>query len=74
MYLFFKLDETIYPIADDETFVLNLLKKQHLLLVQGSAFHCPDQQHFRMVFLPDKDLLAEAINRLSKFLAEYRQN
>ena len=74
MYLFFKLDEAIYPIANDETFVLNLLKKQHLLLVQGSAFHCPDQQHFRIVFLPDKDLLAEAINRLSEFLAEYRQN
>lgn len=74
MYLFFKLDETMYPIADDETFVLNLLKTQHLLLVQGSAFHCSDQQHFRIVFLPDKDLLTEAVNRLSEFLAEYRRN
>ena len=40
MYLFFKLDPSIYPVDDDESFVLELLKQQHLLLVQGSAFAC----------------------------------
>ncbi len=74
MYLFFKLDPIMYPISDDEEFVLNLLKAKHLLLVQGSAFNCIDKQHFRIVFLPDKDLLTEAITRLEDFLSEYRQS
>ena len=73
MYLFFKLDPRVYPIIDDEEFVLNLLKAKHLLLVQGSAFNCKDKQHFRIVFLPDKDLLTEAITRLAEYLNEYRQ-
>ena len=73
MYLFFKLDPTLYPIENDEMFVLELLKEQRLLIVQGSAFNCQDTQHFRIVFLPDKDLLVEAIARLANFLLAYRQ-
>jgi alanine-synthesizing transaminase len=71
MYLFFKLDPNVYPIKDDENFVLELLKEKKLLLVQGSAFHCPDTQHFRFVFLPDVDLLKDAVERLSSFLSTY---
>ncbi|MDC0173284.1 pyridoxal phosphate-dependent aminotransferase [Gammaproteobacteria bacterium] len=73
MYLFFELDPAIYPIENDEMFVLELLKQQHLLIVQGSAFNCQDTQHFRIVFLPDKNQLAEAIARLANFLLSYRQ-
>ena len=73
LYLFFKLDPSIYPIENDEKFVLALLKQQHLLIVQGSAFNCIDTQHFRIVFLPDRDLLVDAITRLSSFLLTYRQ-
>ena len=73
MYLFFKLDPAVYPIENDEMFVLELLKQQHLLIVQGSAFNYHDTQHFRIVFLPDKNQLAEAIARLASFLLAYRQ-
>lgn len=72
MYLFPKLDPDMYPITDDEELVLNLLKEEHMLLVQGSAFNWQDKQHFRIVFLPDKDHLIEAIGRLSQFLARMR--
>ena len=72
MYLFPKLDPNIYPIADDEQMVLNLLKEEHMLLVQGTAFNWHDKQHFRIVFLPDKDHLVEAIGRFSQFLARMR--
>jgi len=74
MYLFFKLDPKVYPINDDENFVLELLKKEHLLIVQGSAFTCQDTQHFRIVFLPDQDTLIKAIERLSTFLLSYTAN
>jgi alanine-synthesizing transaminase len=71
MYLFFKLDESVYPVDDDEKFVLELLKKERLLIVQGSAFACKDTQHFRIVFLPDQDMLIRAMERLSNFLLSY---
>ena len=71
MYLFFKLDPAVYPIDNDESFVLELLKEEHLLIVQGSAFTCQDTQHFRVVFLPDQDTLIKAIGRLSNFLLSY---
>jgi alanine-synthesizing transaminase len=71
MYLFFKLDESVYPVDNDENFVLELLKKERLLIVQGSAFACKDTQHFRIVFLPDQDMLIRAMERLSNFLLSY---
>ena len=72
MYLFPKLDPEIYPIADDEQLVLELLKQQRVLLVQGSAFNLDDTQHLRIVFLPDKAQLVESITRLATFLEELR--
>ena len=74
MYLFPRLDPKIYPIKDDESFVLDLLLEQKILLVQGTAFNWPDPDHFRIVFLPREDDITEAINRLSKFLKQYRIN
>lgn len=72
MYLFPRLDPDIYPIEDDEAWVLQLLKEEHMLLVQGTAFNWPDKQHFRIVFLPDRDHLVDAIGRLSRFLERLR--
>jgi len=74
MYLFPKLDPEIYPIANDEELVLNLLKQQRVLVVQGSAFNLDDTQHFRVVFLPDQALLEESIARLANFLAFLRKS
>ena len=73
MYLFPKLDPEIYPVADDEQLVLDLLKQQRVLLVQGSAFNLDDTQHLRIVFLPDKAQLVESLTRLSEFLATIRR-
>jgi len=66
------LDAQMYPIPDDEEMVLNLLKEERVLLVQGSAFNLKDRQHFRIVFLPDQDQLAEAIGRFANFLERLR--
>jgi len=73
MYLFPKLDPEIYPILDDQDLVLELLKQERVLLVQGSAFNTADKQHFRIVFLPDKDQLIAAIERLAAFLGRLRE-
>jgi alanine-synthesizing transaminase len=73
MYLFPKLDPKIYPVKDDEQFMLELLKEEKVLLVQGSGFNWPRPDHFRVVFLPHEDDLAEAIGRVARFLAQYRR-
>ena len=73
MYLFPKLDPEVYPILDDQDLVLELLKQERVLLVQGSAFNTADKQHFRIVFLPDKDQLIAAIERLAAFLGRLRE-
>lgn len=72
LYLFPKLDPHLYPIEDDEKFVLDLLLQERILLVQGSGFNIDDRQHFRVVFLPRVDALEDAIGRLERFLSTWR--
>ncbi|MBI0420211.1 MAG: pyridoxal phosphate-dependent aminotransferase, partial [Nitrosospira sp.] len=61
MYLFPRLDPKMYPIEDDQQFVLDLLVQERVLLVQGSGFNWPYPDHVRVVFLPNSDDLTEAI-------------
>jgi len=72
MYCFPRLDPEIYPIEDDEKLMLDLLRAEKVLLVQGTGFNWPTPDHFRVVFLPAENELREAINRLSRFLAKIR--
>ena len=72
LYLFPKLDPTMYPIKDDEQFMLELLKEEKVLLVQGTGFNWPQPDHFRVVFLPHENDLTEALGRLARFLENYR--
>lgn len=73
MYLFPKLDPAIYPIEDDQQFILDLLLEEKVLLVQGTGFNWKKPDHFRVVFLPNVDDLAEAIQRIGRFLEGYRK-
>ena len=73
LYLFPRLDPAIYPIKDDQAFILELLNAERVLLVQGTGFNWPNPDHFRVVFLPHREELIEAINRLARFLADYRR-
>jgi alanine-synthesizing transaminase len=73
MYLFPKLDPKIYPIADDQQFILDLLLEEKVLLVQGTGFNWKTPDHFRVVFLPNVDDLTEAIKRIARFLERYRK-
>ena len=72
MYLFPKLDPKIYPIKDDQQFILELLLEEKVLLVQGTGFNWKEHNHFRVVFLPNVDDLTEAIIRIARFLENYR--
>jgi alanine-synthesizing transaminase len=73
LYMFPKLDPKVYPIKDDRQFFLEVLRETRVMLVQGTGFNWPQPDHFRIVFLPHEDDLAEAIARIAKFLESYRK-
>jgi alanine-synthesizing transaminase len=72
MYLFPRLDPELYPIANDEKFVLDLLQEQKILVSHGTAFNWPSPDHFRFVILPSVLDIEEAVERIATFLAGYR--
>jgi alanine-synthesizing transaminase len=73
LYMFPKLDPKMYPIVDDQQFITDLLLEERTLLVQGTGFNWPTPDHFRVVFLPNVDDLADSINRIARFLDGYRK-
>jgi len=73
MYLFPRLDTRIYPILNDQHFILDLLLEEKVLVVQGSGFNWPHPDHLRVVFLPNTDDLEDAMVRIGRFLEGFRK-
>jgi alanine-synthesizing transaminase len=71
--MFPRLDPRLYPITDDQHFVLELLESERVLVVQGTGFNWPHPDHFRMVFLPHEDDLRDAIERIARFCERFRR-
>ncbi|WP_342318546.1 pyridoxal phosphate-dependent aminotransferase [Corynebacterium mayonis] len=74
LYAFPKIDTEMYNIHDDERFMLDLLKSEKILMVQGTGFNYPKPDHFRVVTLPWASQLENAIERLGNFLSDYHQH
>jgi alanine-synthesizing transaminase len=72
LYCFPRLDPEVYPIDDDESFVIELLRAKKLLVTHGTGFNWPHPDHFRLVTLPDVEVLEEAIGRIAEFLSTRR--
>ncbi|GLW58388.1 pyridoxal phosphate-dependent aminotransferase [Kitasatospora phosalacinea] len=73
LYAFPRLDPQVYKIKDDAQMVLDLLRAQRILIVQGTGFNWPDPDHFRLVTLPHPDDITDAVTRIGDFLAGYSQ-
>ena len=73
IYMFPKLDPSIYKIDDDVALIMDILEQEQILLVQGSAFNIEDTQHLRLVFLPRADELEPAVAGIARVLEKYRQ-
>ena len=72
LYCFPRLDPDVYPIKDDEQFVIDLLRAKKILVTHGTGFNWFAPDHFRLVTLPDMDVLTDAINRIEEFLVTLR--
>ena len=73
LYAFPKLDPKVYRIKDDAQLVLDLLKQEHIYVVQGTGFNWPEPDHFRLVTLPRAEDLTDAVTRIGTFLESYSQ-
>ncbi|WP_460844493.1 pyridoxal phosphate-dependent aminotransferase [Nocardioides ultimimeridianus] len=72
LYCFPRLDPEVYAIEDDQQFVIDLLRAKKILVTHGTGFNWFAPDHFRLVTLPDVDVLEEGIGRIADFLATRR--
>jgi alanine-synthesizing transaminase len=72
-YVFPKMDVQRFGIRSDYQFALDFLRQERVMIVQGTGFNWPEQDHFRIVYLPEVETLKKAITRLGRFLDGYRQ-
>lgn len=72
-YMFVKLTDAKWRDNDKE-FVLQLLHEEHVLVVHGSGFSSDlGKGHFRIVYLPNLEILNEAFDRIERFLLRHRK-
>lgn len=72
-YLFPKLDKEKFNIKNDQQFALDLLHAKNLLIIPSSGFGWKGNDHFRIVMLPEKEILRQAMEDLGDFLSDYKQ-
>ena len=62
-----------FNIHSDQQMALDILRRQRILVTAGTGFNWPEQDHFRIVYLPNLITLQDAADKLEKFFATYRQ-
>jgi len=71
-YMFVRLTDKMWR-DDDKAFVLQLLEEEHVLVVHGSGFSSElGKGHFRIVYLPNIEVLNIAFDRIENFLKRHR--
>ena len=63
----------MYDVPDDEDFVLQFLKQEKIMLVHGRGFNWKDPDHFRIVYLPRVEELAQVQDKMERFIWQYRR-
>lgn len=72
-YVFPKLDVKRFNITNDEQFAMDYLHSKNVMIIPGRGFSWKQPDHFRIVMLPQADVLAKAVRDLGDFLADYWQ-
>ncbi len=72
-YIFPKFDMKKFNLHDDEKFVMDFLKEKKILIMHGRGFNYPTPDHARIVYLPRRHVLRDAMEALEDFLKDYKQ-
>ncbi|MBQ6386813.1 MAG: aminotransferase class I/II-fold pyridoxal phosphate-dependent enzyme [Lachnospiraceae bacterium] len=73
-YCFPKIDTEKFHITDDMKFAYDLLKREKVLVVQGTGFNWVAPDHFRIVYLPMMTTLRDAMGKIAHFFETYDQS
>jgi len=71
MYAFIRLDGRVANSLNDQAFALDLLENHHVLVVPGSSFNTPYDDHFRITTLPDTDTINVVFDRINSCLEQH---
>jgi alanine-synthesizing transaminase len=72
-YLFPKIDCKRLCVTDDKKFARDLLHATNILIVPGSGFDWREPDHFRIVMLPEAEILRDSMRKMGEFLDTYKQ-
>jgi len=72
-YLFPKIDAKRFNITSDKQFAMDVLHGTNILFIPGSGFDWAEPDHFRLVMLPEAEIIYDAMLRMGKFLETYKQ-
>ena len=67
-YVFPKIAKEALDITNDKEFAHQLLLEKHVLIVPGSGFKWDAHDHFRIVMLPQPEILAQAMREIGDFI------
>lgn len=67
-YVFPKIKEDYLKFTDDKEFTEKLLLDKHILVVPGSGFSWKKPDHFRIVMLPEAEVLHKAVLQIGDFI------
>lgn len=71
LYAFPSVDVEAVPGFDDARFAMELLEREHVLVVPGSSFNVPYTNHMRLTLLPDDETMTEVFRRIERLLASW---
>jgi alanine-synthesizing transaminase len=73
LYAFPGVDTERVRGFDDARFAMDLLEREHVLVVPGSGFNVPYKNHFRLTLLPDEETMADVLDRMTRLLAGWAE-
>ena len=71
-YLFPALDQKLFDFENAQDFAMKFLHEYHVLVIPGNGFDWNEDLRFRIVMLPEPEVLTKAMNDLKHFLNHHR--
>ena len=72
-YLFPGLEKEKFTFKDGQDFAMKFLHESNVLVIPGNGFDWTEDMRFRIVMLPDPDVLTKAMKDLKHFLNHHRR-
>ena len=72
-YIFPSIDTEMYDFKDDQDFAMQFLHEKKVLIIPGRGFDWHEDLRFRIVMLPEPEIITGAMNDLAEFLEGHKR-